>query len=871
MMMINYCARLIILAFFICSVPSLLLSQNDTNQDSKGTLCVPEYSSGCGFGDGFTDFAVAEIQNNNSACADNMGYPGWSQYLELGPAMLLGGNTYDFEMQTGYDDQFVSVWIDFNDDLLLTADEMIMTDFNMESSGTMYTVPVTIPANTAEGLHIMRARTNWQSSCDDPCNEYGYGEAEDYMVFIGESAFGSLEGTVTLLDGGDPVEGAEITLEGPYTFTGFSQSDGTYQIEGALVGEYDVTCFKEGYNIAIGTVIIVEGIIETLDFQLTQPAISVEPLSVSKVLAPGSTGEETLYIENPGNGELTWSASIIITSKAELKNPKDYLDLQFQYPAESSGGEAGIESDGSFIYTTQWNGNAFYKYDLDGNFVEQFTIPDTYFIRDLAYDGTYFYGGTGQAEVFEMDFENMELVSTFIAPTDVRGIAYNDAEDIFYANNWSSPVVLFDRSGNELGSFNVGPAASDYYGLAFDNISIGGPFLWGYGKVGAADNQLIQMQLPSGIETGFVLDIEEVLTGSFWGDAGGLFTHAHIVSGKVTLGGMVQGDWIWGLELGEAATWLSVNPIGGTIAGGEEAEATIIFDATELEIGEYEAEIHINTWPFVGSPVVNVTLSVGDVIPEPPTNLNGTVDCDIFELCWEVMAADSCSIYNYDTLVATTEENCYTLSGPGDYETSVTAWLAGKESEPSEILAFEIPIPEDLEPVNFSIDDVNGSIISLSWDVPIGCATADGYNIYRDGMKINTEMITELAYADTMDVGGTYEYYATAVYYFGESGPSNSEFVVVTTIDGVFTQNFAVMPNPFKDVIEIYFALPNPDQAIIILYNQMGQIQKTYTRECRRAGRQSIKFNTADLSAGVYFCEFKTSNENKVVKIIKPE
>ena len=57
--------------------------------DYKGDLCVPEYSTGCGMGDGFTDFAVEEIQNYGSGCADNMGYDGWSQYLELGPAFLL--------------------------------------------------------------------------------------------------------------------------------------------------------------------------------------------------------------------------------------------------------------------------------------------------------------------------------------------------------------------------------------------------------------------------------------------------------------------------------------------------------------------------------------------------------------------------------------------------------------------------------------------------------------------------------------------------------------------------------------------------------------------------------------------------------------
>ena len=121
------------------------------SSDYKGDLCVPEYSTGCGMGDGFTDFAVEEIQNYGSGCADNMGYDGWSQYLELGPAFLLPGHTYDFIMQTGYDNQFVTIWIDFNDDMVFTSDEKIMNDFNMDNSGQFYTTQATIPNNAILG------------------------------------------------------------------------------------------------------------------------------------------------------------------------------------------------------------------------------------------------------------------------------------------------------------------------------------------------------------------------------------------------------------------------------------------------------------------------------------------------------------------------------------------------------------------------------------------------------------------------------------------------------------------------------------------------------------------------------------------------
>ncbi|MCD4698924.1 MAG: hypothetical protein K8S16_22060, partial [Bacteroidales bacterium] len=192
------------------------------------SLCVPQYSTGCSMGDGFTDFAVEEIQNYGSGCADNTGYDGWSQYLEMGPAFLIPGQSYDFIMQTGYDDQSVSIWVDFNDDFILTPDETILFDFDLTESGQFYTANVTIPLEAIPGMHIMRARAKWTGTCDDPCDNYSYGEAEDYYVVIGEAAFGTLEGTVTEFTGGAPIWGAEILLEGLIDYTFTSGPDGYY-------------------------------------------------------------------------------------------------------------------------------------------------------------------------------------------------------------------------------------------------------------------------------------------------------------------------------------------------------------------------------------------------------------------------------------------------------------------------------------------------------------------------------------------------------------------------------------------------------------------------------------------------------------------
>ncbi len=568
-------------------------------------LCIPEYSTGCGMGDGFTDFAVAEIQNYNSGCADLNG-EGWSQYLGLGPAILFPGVTYDFIFKTGYNDQFVTIWVDFNDDFELTEDEIILFDFDLNQSGQFYTAQVTIPMTPYLGMHYMRARTNWQSSCDDPCEGYTYGEAEDYYVVIGDAASGSVEGLVSEYTGGAPVSGATITLEGTYNYTIETETNGSFIFDYVFVGDYTIKCEKEGYNTIEYEITVEEDLTTEVDFELTLPTIDLTTTIIDIEIPVNGEYEELVMIENNGDGLLSWSASIAFLSD----NIKDFLDLQFEYPVANGYGEAGIETDGVFIYSTMWNGNQINKYDLEGNFIESFSIDGVFGLRDLAFDGTHFYGAGSAPILYEMDFENKELISSLELPFMVRAIAYNQDEDYFYANNWNTDVIWFDKEGTLLGSFEVGPLGENYYGFAYDNVSFGGPYLWGYAQTGDSQNELVQIQLPSGIETGFSLDVATILPGPQFGGAGGLFTHPNLIYGKWTIGGLIQGEKIWGLELSEAQTWIGLSPYAGTLEAGESQPMNVMLNAIDLTPGEYNAEIHFTSYPQVGTPVIDVTMNV---------------------------------------------------------------------------------------------------------------------------------------------------------------------------------------------------------------------------------------------------------------------
>lgn len=213
------------------------------------------------------------------------------------------------------------------------------------------------------------------------------------------------------------------------------------------------------------------------------------------------------------NNEYTWSDSgscfckfrkrCKCHSKDRCSFSRDIWDVQFNFDIDGPSGLtglAGAESDGEFIYATKWAGSEIVKFDLDGTFIETFSIPGVSGLRDLAFDGTHFYGAAAATTVYKMDFTAHTLVSSFTAPTAVRAIAYDSDADAFWGNNWDTDMVLFDETGATLDVLTGMPSL---YGTAYDSYSEGGPFLWFFtGTTTGGGCQLEQYDLAANALTG---------------------------------------------------------------------------------------------------------------------------------------------------------------------------------------------------------------------------------------------------------------------------------------------------------------------------------------------------------------------------------
>ncbi len=391
----------------------------------------------------------------------------------------------------------------------------------------------------------------------------------------------------------------------------------------------------------------------TVTVELGEADVTVAPDMISETLDYGLSSDHTIMLANNGDGNFYWDGSVQVqmrydtpemtprptekvtsefaefnpnTPMFEVPEMRDMWDLVGSFsPDPAAGtdvGQAGVEFDGTYFYTAIWSGTDIHKFDIDGNLVETFTIPGVSGLRDLAYDGEYFYGGAAANNLWQMDFTNHTLVSTIASPVAVRAIAYDDDADGFWVNNWSTDFTLVGRDGNIMDSFPCSTVLISYYGLAYDPYTEGGPYLWGYSQAGSGC-EIVQYDIATGTETGITYDVlQDVgLAGDI---AGGLFTTSDYVDGTFVIGALTQGnpEWIAIYELCPAmsSSWLSIEPTSGTLAPGDNININAHFNANQLPGLTYYADIVFTDGEAMAA--VDVDFTITGSIPTPEIVVN---------------------------------------------------------------------------------------------------------------------------------------------------------------------------------------------------------------------------------------------------------
>ena len=212
----------------------------------------------------------------------------------------------------------------------------------------------------------------------------------------------------------------------------------------------------------------------------------------------------------------------------------------------------------------------------------------------------------------------------------------------------------------------------------------------------------------------------------------------------------------------------------------------------------------------------------------------------------------------------------------GDPSGSVCAWLddivlsAGNYLYPPSELIYAIPYPQ------------TGDLwdICLEWLEPLNPDYL-GYNLYKDGVLLNTALITDQEYIDQDYYGSSLEYYVTAVYLGGESLPSN-----IIVIDGgdwplsvdqqvsLHTTDFyGNYPNPFNPTTSFKFSLAAESSVKLNIYNIRGQLMKQLLSDNLLAGMHMVLWDGTDengkpVASGIYCCRLKSGEFQEVKKLV---
>lgn len=205
----------------------------DFNVFPTNWYCTP--SADCSFGDGLDYFSFAGIENSASGCSNN----GYGLFIDK-TASATAGSTYTAEIISGWINQRVSIWVDFNSDYQFTNDELVLTDYTLPNSpGQINEIDITFPVDAPTVNTFMRVGVNFEAdSSPNPCASFQYGEWEDYSIEVTEIS-GTNEVTFQITEpGGSAYEGATIDF---FAMTGTSNADGEFTFTDIAEGTFPFT------------------------------------------------------------------------------------------------------------------------------------------------------------------------------------------------------------------------------------------------------------------------------------------------------------------------------------------------------------------------------------------------------------------------------------------------------------------------------------------------------------------------------------------------------------------------------------------------------------------------------------------------------
>lgn len=512
-------------------------------------------------------------------------------------------------------------------------------------------------------------------------------------------------------------------------------------------GEYEVVAKKDGYNIYKGKFQIKSGDSNRINVTMTKPVADLSAKEVVADINAESSLVKTLRMTNNGDGELIWH----LAAKPAKQSGDDTNRWEKQPSFTASGDlQQSIGFDGEFYYSTSSiELGKFWKYDKDGRFIEQFSIPEMYYkLYDITYDGRYFYGSDWSNRLFQLDFDNRRIVRIITVKDQpdlkITHCSYDPDRKGFWVGSFTT-IGFIDMNGKVLSRFsNISTDVSvSIYGSAYDNVSPGGPYLW-LSDMTAESSEQIDKVLIRQFSTAkrALTDVKHSLTdapGYVLGSQNtgqnyvcGIFASTDITPGKLTLLGSLNQmpNLFFRYTLCETDKWLDFSPRHGKLAPGASQDINVSFNALEDVAGSnHSTEAVLMANPEIGDQTVSFKLNVtGEAACPRPQSVKAEAGDACAIISWQKgngsAKADSYNVYRNDRKVNASPVNGMTFTDQslvyGEYTYKVTAVYGGKESAKSDSVKVLVKNGAQYYPPVGVAASINGNKnVSLTWESPL--------------------------------------------------------------------------------------------------------------------------------------------------------
>ncbi|MBD3221292.1 hypothetical protein GF314_08605 [bacterium] len=290
------------------------------------------------------------------------------------------------------------------------------------------------------------------------------------------------------------------------------------------------------------------------DLREGQPGatITVSPPAIQVEVHQDDTVTVPVFLGNTGDLDLTWNA-YVENADTEPGGDGELGDVLAAVDVTAAVGEpALVTNSATFARDHHWvsarigfDDRRLVKIDRDGDLVDTFPIGGVNSLGwgAIATDGDHIYG-TDTYSIAVWSIDEQQVVDNVVTGSiSNQALAYDPDNEHFYLGGGNGAIEVLDRQGDQV-RFVTTPY--DIEGLAWDDLSPGGPYLWAW--IDAEDPEIegevrceaVRLDPVSGLATG---------VGFLGADQGGVANVPEAVTvtrdavtGKLALVGLQETD-----------------------------------------------------------------------------------------------------------------------------------------------------------------------------------------------------------------------------------------------------------------------------------------------------------------------------------------